>query len=45
MSSAAVSPNPLNNERVVRHPTYYIPGGDVVFRVCGSVIGYRVSYQ
>jgi hypothetical protein len=42
--SSAVSPSPLN-ERVVRHPKYYIPGGDVVFRVCGSVIEYRVSYQ
>jgi len=30
--SSAVSPSPLN-ERVVRHPDYYIPGGDVVFRV------------
>lgn len=30
--SSAVSPSPLN-ERAVRHPSYYIPGGDVVFRV------------
>lgn len=44
MSSAAVSPSPLN-ERVVRNPNYYIPGGDVVFRVCESVIGYPVSYR
>jgi hypothetical protein len=42
--SSAVSPSPLN-ERAVRHPRYYILGGDVVFRVCGSVIEYRVSYQ
>jgi len=32
MSYSAVSPSPLN-ERIVRHSKYYIPGGDVVFRV------------
>jgi len=30
--NSAVSPNPLG-ERILRHPKYYIPGGDVVFRV------------
>ena len=33
----AVSPSPLG-ERIVRHAKYYIPGGDVVFRVCDFVI-------
>ncbi|KAH9975548.1 hypothetical protein BGW80DRAFT_1169407, partial [Lactifluus volemus] len=30
--NSAVSPNP-NGERTVRHGEYYIPGGDIVFRV------------
>ncbi len=42
--SSAVSPNPAG-ERVVRHMDYYITTGDVVFRVCGFVIGHHVSYQ
>lgn len=42
--SSAVSPHPAA-ERVVRSVDYYITGGDVVFRVRGSVIDRRVSYQ
>ena len=44
--SSAVSPNPsLLGERTVRHAKYYIPGGDVVFRVCEFVIWLWCSYQ
>ena len=42
--ASAVSPNPVG-ERTVRNTDYYLQGGDVVFRVCGSVIGYCGSYQ
>jgi hypothetical protein len=35
--NSAVSPNP-NGERTVRHGEYYIPGGDIVFRVSGFMI-------
>jgi hypothetical protein len=42
--NSAVSPNPAA-ERVVRSVDYYIIGGDVVFRVCGSVIACHVSNQ
>lgn len=37
--NSAVSPGAIG-ERVTRHTKYYIPGGDVVFRVCASVIEY-----
>jgi hypothetical protein len=43
--SSAVSPNPAAGDRIVRHNEYYIPGGDVVFRVRGSVVEYPAIYQ
>ena len=27
-----------SGQRIVRHPEYYIHGGDIIFRVCGSVM-------
>ena len=42
--NSAVSPNPAA-ERPVRSVDYYITGGDVVFRVCASVIDRHVSPQ
>ena len=41
--NSAISPNPsLSGDRIVRHPEYYIHGGDVIFRVRGP--HHRLSF-
>jgi hypothetical protein len=40
--NSAVSPNP---QGIVRHGEYYIHGGDVIFRVRGFMIDYRVGHR
>jgi len=38
MDSTIISKQSTGSQRIVRHPEYYIHGGDIIFRVRGSVI-------